>query len=62
MAIILPGSHLPVRVRNVGMILSETEMSTVLFVRDLLHHLGFIFKKYLVENHGSVKDSEIAGK
>ena len=56
--IIVPGSRLPMRVRNAIVLVSEMEMSTVLIGRDLLDHLGFNFARYLSDNYESVRDSE----
>lgn len=60
--IILPGSRLPVRVRNAIIWVAEMEINSVLLSRDLLGHLGWNFTKYLSENYDSVKDTEVKCK
>lgn len=51
MTIIIPGSRLPVIVRNVRMLVAEMPMRTILLGRDLLDYLGFNFVEYLRRNY-----------
>lgn len=59
MTIYVPGSRLPVKVRNARILVAEMGMSTVLLGRDLLDHLGFSFTKYLAENYDVLKDTDV---
>ena len=52
----LPGSRLPVLLRNVKISVTTHEMDVVLLGRDLLDTLGFNFKQHLTERYNEVND------
>lgn len=55
----LPGSGLPVKIRNTKLFVTEHEMEVVLLRRDFLDKLGFNFSTYLQTSYHKITDLDL---